>query len=122
MKRIVLWVLATLGFLVLFLAMSVGLLRVGDPVPQRPVVLHNATRVPVNVRAQNGQVEWSLGQLAPGQNMERPWPTEIERSVKALDEQGEMVFCRTYDGRQLEMSNWTIEIVEGDIRCSTGSN
>ena len=83
---------------------------------------HNASAIPIHLgRVPGGPLH------APGARWYNQWvmptaePGEYERyttRVEAVDQHGQLVFCRDFTYREVADAGWTFDIVAGQITCS----
>ena len=83
----------------------------------REVVLYNGTDVALEVFHNGGRdVPASRVEIAPGASHTAGWLWPItsddfrSRKVEALDDQGQLVFCRTFSYRDLQQLGWKVDI------------
>jgi hypothetical protein len=104
---------------VLLLLVSCGL----DPTFVKPVVIRNGTDIVVivdsGVNAPGTNTHISL---QPGTHVEGSWrlssePARIRKTVRAFDQNNQLIFCRYYTADAGDRSSLTVTITHGDIRC-----
>lgn len=97
---------------------SCGAIVIGDP--SHDVYLHNATDVPVLLYEGARIADVPDARLLPSETRYTSWlvstRSTTRRTVKALDETGQLIFCRRYDREELDRIGWRIEITR-ENRC-----
>jgi hypothetical protein len=89
----------------------------------KPVVIRNGTDIAVRVDpdAQAGSIPHIV--LQPGKQVDGSWQLmghpgmRLERTVKAYDQNDQLVFCRHYTASSRDPSILTITISHGHIQC-----
>lgn len=102
-----------------------GCIRMGDPYVDRSLRIYNKNPFMVTYNLPNRIYSDKRVQLGPRDaktdyvqlRTEEPGrPPQVFR-LEAEDEQGRLIFCRTYERTELERANWQITIRTGELLC-----